>query len=179
MGRLAPVAGSGIHTGRTPRETAIAWLFVLVQLALLVGAIVGGAGTAWSVAPWVRTVCRAAQYIGLAILLIGAVNLGRSLTALPTPVPHGELRTGGLYRWMRHPIYTGVMALTLGGAVPSGNPTRLACALGLVVLFMLKARWEEARLREQYPDYATYAARVPRFVPGAQLLANTRSTDRR
>jgi len=69
-----------------------------------------------------------------------------------------------------------VMALTLGGAVPSGNPIRLACAVGLVILFMLKARWEEARLREQYPGYADYAAGVPRFVPGSQLLSNTRST---
>lgn len=172
------MGSSGILSGSTPRETAIAWLFVAVQLLLLVGAVVGGAGTAWSVPDGVRTVCRFVQYVGLGILLIGAVNLGRSLTALPTPVPHGELRTGGLYRWMRHPIYTGVMALTLGGAVPSGNAVRLICALTLVVLFMLKARWEEARLREQYPGYAEYAASVPRFVPGAHLLANTRSTDR-
>jgi protein-S-isoprenylcysteine O-methyltransferase Ste14 len=164
--------------GRTPKETAIAWGLVLLQVGLMAGAIIGGAGSAWSAPDWLRSLCRIVQYVGLAILLVGAVNLGRSLTALPTPVPHGELRTGGLYRWMRHPIYTGVMALTLGGAVPSGNPIRLACALGLVVLFMLKARWEEARLREQYPGYADYAAGVPRFVPGAQLLSNTRSTDR-
>lgn len=164
--------------GRTPRETAIAWGLVLAQAALMVGAIVGGAGTAWSVAPWVRTGCRIGQYVGVGILLIGAVNLGRSLTALPTPVPHGRLQTGGLYRWMRHPIYTGVMALTLGGAVPSGNPVRVASALGLVALFMLKSRWEEARLREQYPDYAAYATGVGRFVPGAHRLANTRSTER-
>ncbi len=165
--------------GRTPAETAIAWTLVLIQVALMFGAIVGGAGSAWSVAPWVRTGCRLVQYLGLAILLLGAVSLGRSLTALPTPVPHGELRTGGLYRWMRHPIYTGVMALTLGGAVPSGNAVRLGSALGLVVLFMLKARWEEGRLRERYPGYDEYATNVPRFVPGAHLLANTRSTDRR
>ena len=164
--------------GRTPRETAIAWGLVLSQVVLMAGAIIGGGGSAWSVAPWVRTVCRIVQYVGLAILLVGAVNLGRSLTALPTPVPHGELRTGGLYRWMRHPIYTGVMALTLGGAVPSGNPIRLACAIGLVVLFMVKARWEEARLRERYAGYDEYAGAVPRFVPGAQLLSNTRSTGR-
>ncbi len=164
--------------GRTPRETAIAWGLMLFQVVLMAGAIVGGAGSAWSAPDWLRSLCRIVQYVGLAILLVGAVNLGRSLTALPTPVPHGELRTGGLYRWMRHPIYTGVMALTLGGAVPSGNPIRLACAIGLVLLFMLKARWEEGRLRERYPDYAAYAAGVPRFVPGARWLSNTRSTSR-
>ncbi len=116
--------------GRTPAETAIAWSLVLIQVALMAGAIVGGAGSAWTVPEWLRSVCKVVQYVGLGILVIGAVNLGRSLTALPTPVPHGELRTGGLYRWMRHPIYTGVMALTLGGAVPSGDPIRLASPSG-------------------------------------------------
>lgn len=38
--------------------------------------------------------------------------------------------------------------------------------VGLAVLFMAKARWEEARLRERYPGYADYARRTPRFVPG-------------
>jgi protein-S-isoprenylcysteine O-methyltransferase Ste14 len=35
-----------------------------------------------------------------------------------------------------------------------------------VVFFDRKARWEEAQLRERYPDYAEYASRTPRFVPG-------------
>ncbi len=164
--------------GRTRRETVIAWGLVLAQAALMVGAIVGGTGSAWSTPAWVRTGSRIVQYVGLGLLVIGAVNLGRSLTALPTPVPHGELRTGGLYRWVRHPIYTGVMALTLGGAIPSGNPVRLSCALCLVMLFTVKARWEEARLAERYPGYAAYAERVPRFVPGLRTLSNMRSTTR-
>ena len=38
------------------------------------------------------------EVVGAVVLLVALVNLGRSLTPLPTPVAHGELRLGGLYR---------------------------------------------------------------------------------
>jgi protein-S-isoprenylcysteine O-methyltransferase Ste14 len=38
--------------------------------------------------------------------------------------------------------------------------------VGLTVLFMAKARWEEARLRQRYAGYSDDARRTPRFVPG-------------
>ena len=102
----------------------------------------------------------------MAVLVLGAIGLGRSLTALPTPVPHGELRTGGLYRFVRHPIYTGVLALSYRAAVPSGNVAVLAAAIALTGWLAVKARWEEQQLRRRYPSYDAYARRTPRFVPG-------------
>ena len=80
-------------------------------------------------------------------------------------MPHGELKTGGLYRLVRHPVYTGVMALAVGAALGSGSVAKALAAAALVGWFMLKARWEETRLRAAYPGYDDYAARTPRFVP--------------
>ena len=156
----------GLLTGETPRETAIAWLFVLVQFGLLAAILLLPAGQDWATPSWLVTGSRWLEWVGFAVLLLGAVGLGRSLTALPTPVPHGELRTGGLYRLVRHPIYTGVMALGFGAAIPSGSIAALACATALMGWFMAKARWEEGRLAQRYPGYRTYAEETPRFLPG-------------
>ena len=152
--------------GDSPRETAIAWLFVLVQLALLAVILLLPAGDAWVLPAWLSTVARLTGLVGLVVLVLGAVGLGRSLTALPTPVPHGDLRTGGLYRFVRHPIYTGVLALSYGAALPSGSWAVVAAALALTGWLAAKARWEEQQLRRRYPGYDAYAARTPRFVPG-------------
>ena len=151
--------------GDTPRETAIAWTLVSVQFALLVLILLLPSGDAWVLPAWLATAARWTGLAGVAVLVLGAIGLGRSLTALPTPVPHGELRTGGPYRLVRHPIYTGVLALSYGAAVPSGSPAIFAAAIALTGWLAVKARWEEQQLRGRYPSYDGYAGRTPRFVP--------------
>lgn len=155
----------GLLTADTPRDTAIAWAFVAGQFALLALILVLPAGDAWAAPTWAATTARWLEWAGMAVLVVGIVNLGRSLTPLPSPVDHGELRTGGLYRVVRHPIYTGIMALAVGATVLSASVAVAAATAALVVLFAGKARWEEEKLRARYPGYAAYAARTPRFVP--------------
>lgn len=155
----------GLLSADNPRDTALAWLFVTVQFALLALIVLLPAGSAWSVPGWLDTAAFALEVIGAGVLLVAAVNLGRSLTPLPTPVPHGELRVGGLYRVVRHPIYAGIMALVVGVTIRS---TSIAVALATVTLigwFMVKARWEEQHLTRRYAGYAAYASHTPRFVP--------------
>lgn len=155
----------GLLTADDPRDTVIAWLFVAGQGALLVAILVLPAGRAWILPEWMATAARWLQLGGTVVLVLGLVNLGASLTALPTPTPNATLRTGGLYRVVRHPIYTGLLALTIGAALRSGSWAVAGCAAALVVWLSVKARWEEGHLRARYPDYAAYAERTPRFVP--------------
>jgi len=155
----------GLLSADNPRDTAIAWLFVVVQFALLIVILLLPSGDAWVPSTALDLAARILEYLGVAVLVVGLVNLGRSLTPLPSPVPHGELRTGGIYRLVRHPIYSGIMALTVGVTIRSGNLATAAATVALIAWFMAKARWEESRLRDHYPGYASYAARVPRFVP--------------
>lgn len=155
----------GLLTADDPRDTAIAWVFVVGQLLLIVLVLVLPAGDSWTTPDGVRTVARLVSLAGTGVLVLGLVNLGRSLTPLPTPIAHGELRTGGLYRLVRHPIYSGLIALVAGSAVPSGNPATVAATVALTGWFMAKARWEEHHLRVRYPGYDAYAARTPRFIP--------------
>jgi len=163
------MVGSGLAVGLlsadNPRDTAIAWGFVAGQFALLAVILLLPSGGQWTLPTWLATSARWLQWIGIGLLILAVVNLGRSLTPLPSPVPHGELRTGGLYRLVRHPIYTAIMALTVGTALRSGNAATALATATLVAWFMLKARWEENQLRARYPGYGGYAARTPRFVP--------------
>ena len=93
----------------------------------------------------VARVAEGAEVVGILLMVVAAASLGRGLTAVPLPNARAVLRTGGLYRFVRHPIYTGLL---------------------LVVLINAKARWEERHLAERFPGYRAYCARTLRFVPG-------------
>jgi protein-S-isoprenylcysteine O-methyltransferase Ste14 len=139
---------------------------VALQAALLVALVLTPGGDDWPVPGWLSIAATAAQVAGAAVLVVAAINLGRSLTALPNPTGRSTLKTDGIYRWVRHPIYSGLLALVIGTAIRSANLVDAALAAALVVLLAAKARWEERLLAHRYPDYAAYAARTPAFVPG-------------
>ena len=146
-------------------DRVVGWMLLLVQLGLLAAIFVLPTGHAWATPRWLRIGTRVLQIAGLVVLGIGLMNLGRSATPLPTPVKGGELRSSGLYRYVRHPIYTGVMALAVGAAILSRSVAVAIATLALVAWLAVKARWEERRLEVRYPGYAVYAARTPRFIP--------------
>jgi protein-S-isoprenylcysteine O-methyltransferase Ste14 len=140
------------------------WLFVAAQVVLLVALVVLPSGAAWPMPGWLAAVRLALVVGGLVVVVVAGLNLGRALT--PTPVPNRDgLRTDGLYRFVRHPIYSGVLLVVLGLTLGTRQWWGLALGLATVAFFTVKARWEEARLAETYPGYAEYAAATPRFVP--------------
>jgi len=97
--------------------------------------------------------------------LAGVVALGRNLTPFPKPLAKAQLVQRGIYRWLRHPLYTAVMCGAAGWSLLRQSWPALVVSLGLVVFLDAKARREERWLRQQFPEYADYARRVRRFVP--------------
>jgi protein-S-isoprenylcysteine O-methyltransferase Ste14 len=154
---------AGTMTDRT--RSALAVVIVIVQAALLVLFFTAPGGHDWPVPRWLAVIGSGVEVAGTALLVVAAVNLGRSLTPLPTPAARATLKTDGLYRFVRHPIYTAVLTLLFGATVRSGSAVRLGLAAALLGLFAGKARWEEAMLRRRYEGYDDYAARTPRFLP--------------
>ena len=147
------------HEQRTARA------FVTAQLLLILALLLPPSSWLWRVPLAARVVGLGSSGVGLAGMLVAASSLGKGLTASPLPNAAAQLRTGGLYAWVRHPIYTCLLVFAAGRVVGSSNPVRLAAFLALAVLLARKARWEERRLVERFPAYAQYAARTPRFVP--------------
>ena len=146
-------------------RTRTGWLFVAAQAVLLVALVLLPTGTAWPLPSWLAVAATVLVVGGLGVVVAGGLALGRALTATPVPNGRGELRTGGLYRVVRHPIYTGVLTVVLGLVLRSRSWTVLALGVVTLSFFGAKARWEEARLAETFPGYREYAAVTPRFLP--------------
>jgi protein-S-isoprenylcysteine O-methyltransferase Ste14 len=103
--------------------------------------------------------------LGLLLLFAGFRGLGKSLTANPVPVDDGVLVMTGIYARLRHPIYTGLLVLTMGLVLASGVWAQLIAWFGLLGLLIYKMRWEETLLTAKYKGYAEYKSRVPALFP--------------
>jgi protein-S-isoprenylcysteine O-methyltransferase Ste14 len=95
----------------------------------------------------------------------GILALGRNLRAVPRPKEGGRLIQTGVYAWVRHPIYAGIIIAALGWSFASHSVAALLMAIVIFVFFDLKSRREEAWLAEKYADYAAYRLRVRKLIP--------------
>lgn len=98
-------------------------------------------------------------------VLVSFSGLRRSLTASPIPKSNGELVTSGAYRFVRHPIYSAILAAAVGVLLDAGYWPQLPIALMLYLLLNQKANFEEELLLKRYPEYAKYQRITPRFFP--------------
>jgi protein-S-isoprenylcysteine O-methyltransferase Ste14 len=105
-------------------------------------------------------------FTAIFIMLIAAINLGKNLTPLPCPKDNAQLVQSGLYRFVRHPIYFGVLLAALAWLLIFPGAYILIYAIALFVLFDLKARREELWLVERFPAYSDYQMRVKKLLPG-------------
>lgn len=72
--------------------------------------------------------------------------------------------TNGLYRWVRHPLYT--CAMLLMWAAPTLSWNTLAFNLGVSFYLVIGSRYEEQKLLDEYGSaYQEYSQRTPAFLP--------------
>jgi methanethiol S-methyltransferase len=84
-----------------------------------------------------------------------------------SPQPE-KLIINGLYRWVRHPIYTFSLLFIWLSPVMSWNT--LALNLGVTAYFWIGSIFEERKLFEQFgKDYEEYRRHTPRIIPGIRI----------
>jgi len=103
--------------------------------------------------------------LGAVIALIAAINLGKNLTPLPRPKENAELIQGGLYRFVRHPIYFGVIVLSIGWGLIQQSTLVWMYVLIIAIFFDIKSRKEEQWLVERFSAYVDYQGRVRKLIP--------------
>jgi protein-S-isoprenylcysteine O-methyltransferase Ste14 len=141
-------------------------LWVVAQSVLMLAVLGLGPGLRGPAWPWGCLARGVALFVfGGWLGIAGVLALGRNRTAYPRPVPDSTLVQHGVYRLVRHPLYSSVIFVSVGWALAWSSGAALALALALAVLLDAKARLEERWLREKFPDYAAYAGRVRRLLP--------------
>ena len=158
------------HDEPPHRQTSRGASWVLGQVVLFVlfiVSVVAGGG-----APDIPGIVFA-QIVGVVVAIGGAAISvwafryhGSDLTPFPRPVEGQELITGGPYRYVRHPMYTGIITFTLGVGLAYANAATLLSSLAFVVFFMAKSGYEEDMLVAEVPGYRAYRSSVPwRLIP--------------
>ena len=103
---------------------------------------------------------------GLVFAIWARLILGRNWSGVITLKERHELIERGPYRVVRHPIYTGILAMIAGTAIALGYFGGFVGFLLVFVSFWVKLKREEDLMLEHFPaKYAAYQRRVKRIIP--------------
>ena len=100
--------------------------------------------------------------IGCALSIYTASWLGRSFSIAPQA---RQLVVGGAYSIVRHPLYLCEEIAVVGAML--GHLSAMAVAIVAIhwAFQLRRIDYEERILRDTFPEYAQYAATVPRLIP--------------
>ena len=106
---------------------------------------------------------------GLVLVYKSAADLDDNLSPWPVPTrsERGSLVSEGIYSYVRHPMYAGLLLGMVGLSLATDSASRLLLTLALYLVLDAKSDFEEIKLAETYgEDYADYREEVPgKFLP--------------
>ncbi len=113
-----------------------------------------------------RWAMHAVQLLGAGVFMaaLAPINTGAFLGLTPFPEDDEPFIEQGIYRHLRHPMYSGIMLVMF--AWPEQSMNSLNLFLCISTYFVIGSKFEEARMLVGHPDYADYLKHVPAFIPG-------------
>jgi protein-S-isoprenylcysteine O-methyltransferase Ste14 len=104
--------------------------------------------------------------LGVAIAIWARISLGANWSGTVTVKTDHELVQKGPYRWIRHPIYTGILVAMVGTAMIRGQVAGFV-GMGMVLAgFYIKARREERFLSREFgASFEEHTKRTGMFLP--------------
>ena len=147
------------------------WGYLVVQAALF-ALLLFGPRTMHGMNEWVPPLALSGSVAGCVLIIAGfvlavagVVYLGRNLTPLPAPKKSSTLVVSGVYRLVRHPIYSGILCMAFGWGLWVHSWLTLGYASILFIFFDVKSGYEELLLLQKFPEYAEYRSRVKKLFP--------------
>jgi protein-S-isoprenylcysteine O-methyltransferase Ste14 len=114
-------------------------------------------------AAWMITAAKATTVVALVLGSVTLLNLGRSFGIM---IALRKVKTGGLYRIVRHPMYLVDTIWRTAFIIQNPSPFNLALYVAATACYVYRAILEERFLAGD-PEYSAYMERVRyRFIPG-------------
>ena len=158
-----------VKSHKTPLETGLlvlAWVGFFVPLSWLASPVLSFAEYPLTLGPLIAGVM--CFVVSLWLFYRSHADLGTNWSITLEVREQHRLITQGVYYRIRHPMYSALILYSLGQALVIPNwvagPANL---VAFAILFTLRVHAEEQMMSDTFGDeYATYAARTKRLVPG-------------
>ena len=125
---------------------------------------------AFSISTFFNIVGLAISILGLIIIIKAFLDLGKNLTPLPYPLKESNLIKNNSYQHVRHPMYKGLLIVSLGICILSLSLIHLFLLISLAYILKIKALEEEKMLKIKFPEYKKYINDVPAIVKKIKYL---------
>ncbi|HKI61304.1 MAG TPA: isoprenylcysteine carboxylmethyltransferase family protein [Mariprofundaceae bacterium] len=122
---------------------------------------------------WIHASLVALQLAGLGVVLLSfrAFDAAIFLGLRPMPDEGEPFHETGIYRLVRHPMYSGFILVLLASPIQTVNSLNLA--LVICLYFVIGSVFEERRMLAERPAYTDYRQRVGAFIPKFRHKNNT------
>jgi protein-S-isoprenylcysteine O-methyltransferase Ste14 len=145
-------------------------LWIVIFTSIFIASWLGEtyAPTAIHNVPWMPPTALALLALGLFLRVTAIYTLGRSFTANVTIHDTHTLNQSGLFRFMRHPSYTGMLLIFLAIGLHKQNwLSILIIVIPPFIALLYRIHVEEAALTSAFgQQYIDYSGRTKRLVPG-------------
>ena len=106
------------------------------------------------------------QVLGVGIAIWGIVAMRLGQFNIQPEVKASQLIERGPYRWIRNPMYLGILIVMIPSVVDHFNFWRLSALVLLAIVLLLKVQREEKLLYNRFGEvYVDYRKRSKRLLP--------------
>ena len=135
-------------------------IYVVVQFSCIIYLILNAQFNLFGFIEYILSF--AAVVIGLSAIFTMKLD---NLNILPSLTKNHELRTSGIYRFIRHPMYSSVLLLSFALMLSNANTIAQIVMLILFIDLILKSNLEEQLLLDRFNNYHSYQKTTGRFLP--------------
>jgi protein-S-isoprenylcysteine O-methyltransferase Ste14 len=157
-------------TGNVRDRGSLIVLWLVIFVSLTVGISIGQSHppTMFAGAHWIRKVALALLIVGLAVRWAAIITLGRSFSANVAIHATQTVHKTGLFRFVRHPSYSGLVLIFAAVGVHTRNWIALAIILiPTTIALLYRIHVEEAALTHAFgQEYLDYSQCTKRLIPG-------------
>ena len=144
------------------------WVYVLIQfiiILLILGLCfrdlgnIGDKNSVGSIAGLAISIA------GFVLMVVTLISFRQIMTPNPVPLDNSILTTTGIYKYVRHPMYSSVLFSLLGVVIYFKSISGFTVWIIGVIFIIYKIRFEEHNLIKRFPDYTAYSNKSKKLIP--------------